>query len=149
MIVQCAKCGAKNRVDERAGSMRPVCGRCGTALPAASTSTSPIVVTDANFADAVLSADVPMLVDCWAPWCGPCRMLGPTIDALAAESGGRYQIGKLNTDENPSTASRFNISSIPTMLIFRHGQLVDRLVGLQSKAAIAAKLAQFSTMASA
>jgi thioredoxin 2 len=138
MIVACPNCGAKNRVDNRAGSMQPVCGRCGTALPAVSA--SPMVVTDESFAHAVLGSDVPVLVDCWAPWCGPCRMLTPTIDALAAEAGGRYLVGKLNTDENPATASRFNISSIPTLLVFHHGKLADRLVGVQSKAAIAGKL---------
>jgi thioredoxin 2 len=146
MITTCPKCGAKNRVDERVGSMRPVCGRCGTALPTTA-ETSPIVVTDATFADVALAGGVPVLVDCWAPWCGPCRMVGPTIDALAAESGGRYRIAKLNTDQNPATAARFNISSIPTMLIFHHGQLVDRLVGVQSKTAIASKLAEFSATA--
>jgi thioredoxin 2 len=138
MVVQCAKCGAKNRVDDRGKAMQPLCGRCGAALPAATS--SPIVVTDGSFADVVLAADVPVLVDCWAPWCGPCRLLTPTIDALAAESGGRYRIGKMNTDENPSVASRFRIDSIPTMLIFHQGKLVDRLVGVQSKGAIAAKL---------
>ena len=138
MIVACPKCGAKNRVDERAGSMQPVCGRCGAALPAANS--SPVPVTDAIFAETVLRSDIPVLLDCWAPWCGPCRMLTPTIDALAAEAGGRYLVGKLNTDQNPATASRFNISSIPTLLVFHRGQLVDRLVGVQSKAAIAAKL---------
>jgi len=138
MIVVCPKCGAKNRVDERAGSMRPVCGRCGAALPAVSA--SPMVVTDATFAQTVLRADVPFLLDCWAPWCGPCRMVAPTIDALAAEAAGRYRVGKLNTDENPGTASRFDISSIPTLLVFHHGKLVDRLVGVQSKAAVTAKL---------
>ncbi len=118
--------------------MRPLCGRCGTALLPASA--SPMVVTDGSFAQTVLAADVPVLLDCWAPWCGPCRMVAPTIDALAAESGGRYRVGKLNTDENPATASRFNISSIPTLLLFNHGKLVDQLVGVQSKAAIAGKL---------
>jgi thioredoxin len=144
MIVSCPKCGAKNRVDDRAGSMRPVCGRCGTALPATG-SASPITATDANFGDVVLAASAPVLLDCWAPWCGPCRMLTPTIDALAAESDGKYIVAKLNTDENPSTASSFNISSIPTLLIFHHGKLVDRLVGLQPKGVIASKLANLAT----
>jgi len=140
MIVVCTKCGANNRLDERSGSMRPVCGRCGAPLPTTA-SASPITVTDGTFADLVLGASTPVLLDCWAPWCGPCRMLAPTIDALAAESGGKYLVAKLNTDENPATASRFKIDSIPTLLIFHHGQLVDRLVGLQPKAAIAGKLA--------
>ncbi len=96
----------------------------------------------------VVGWSIPVLLDRWAPLCGPCRMLTPTIDALAAESGGKYLVAKLNVDENPATAARFNISSIPTMLIFDRGQLADRLVGLQSKSAIAGKLANVSTLAS-
>ena len=82
----------------------------------------------------------PVLVDAWAPWCGPCRMIAPVIDQLASESQGRYKITKLNVDENPMTASRYQIASIPTLLIFRDGQLIDRLIGLQSKPAIAERL---------
>jgi thioredoxin len=138
-IIPCPNCGAKNRIDEtRAQSTQPVCGRCGTKLPA--TSSTPVTVTDATFPTTVLQSDLPVLLDCWAPWCGPCRMIAPTIDQLAAESAGRYRVAKLNTDENPRTASQFRIDSIPTMLIFHHGQLVDRLVGLQPKPAIAARL---------
>ena len=81
-----------------------------------------------------------MLVDAWAPWCGPCRMIAPIIDQLAAESQGRYKISKLNVDENPVTASRYQIASIPTMLIFKDGQLIDRIIGLQSKPTIAERL---------
>ena len=81
-----------------------------------------------------------MLVDAWAPWCGPCRMIAPVIDQLAAESQGRYKISKLNVDENPLIASRYQIASIPTLLIFKEGQLVDRLIGLQSKPTIAERL---------
>jgi thioredoxin len=101
----------------------------------------PITVTDARFEREVLQAGQrPVLVDCWAPWCGPCRMIAPVLDQLAAESGGRYRIAKLNVDENPQTAARFRIQSIPTLLIFKNGQLVDRMVGVQSKQAIASKL---------
>jgi len=136
-IVACPQCGAKNRVDERSQSMRPVCGRCGSPLPAAdagATSGKPLTVTDATFSRDVLASDArPVLLDCWAPWCGPCRMLAPTLEQLAAESNGRYVVAKLNTDENPATARQFQIDSIPTLLIFKGGQLVDRLVGLQPK----------------
>jgi thioredoxin len=98
-------------------------------------------VTDANFKREVLEArGIPVLLDCWAEWCGPCHMLAPVLDELAAESQGRYLIMKLNVDENPIVASQFNIRSIPTMLIFKDGALVDRLVGVQSKQAIAARL---------
>jgi thioredoxin len=147
-IVTCTKCGAKNRVNEReAGAGRqPVCGKCGAALGVKSgaegvDTSKPRTVTDATFAREVLEArDQPILVDCWAPWCGPCRIIAPVLDQLAAEADGRYRIAKLNVDENPQTAARFNIQSIPTLLIFKNGALVDRMVGVQSKQAIAARL---------
>jgi thioredoxin len=121
-----------------------VCGRCGAALGVATGAGDagrPRTVTDATFEKEVLQArGRPVLLDCWAEWCGPCRMIAPVLDELAAEAGGRYLITKLNVDENPRTAARFNVRSIPTMLIFRDGTLVDRIVGAQPKAAIAARL---------
>ncbi len=148
-IQACLKCGAKNRIDERAAGIgQPVCGKCGAKLPeiaasgAEATNGKPQVVTDATFANDVLSASasVPVLMDCWAPWCGPCRMIAPILDQLAAESGGRYKIVKLNVDENPRTSAQFQIRSIPTMLIFKSGQVVDQIVGAVPKQAIAARL---------
>lgn len=139
-IVRCPKCGAKNRIEERGDGVRPVCGRCGTDLPRAAT--TPVEVTDATFAQLVLQAAAqPVLLDCWAPWCGPCRSLTPVIDALAAEATGRYTIAKLNIDENPRVQQQFQIQSIPMLLIFKDGQLVDTLLGAQPKQAIAARLA--------
>ncbi|HVT88617.1 MAG TPA: thioredoxin [Tepidisphaeraceae bacterium] len=140
-IITCPNCGAKNRVDEsRASGGKPICGRCKRELPVASSS-EPLVLNDQTFDAAVKTAgDKPMLVDCWAAWCGPCRMLGPTMEQIAAESAGRWVIAKLNTDENPRTASRFKIDALPTMLVFRNGNMVDALVGLQPKAAIVERL---------
>jgi len=144
-IVICPNCGAKNRVDDsRAASQKAICGKCKRELPSSSAGSTPIVVTDVSFASTLAAAgDRPLLIDCWAPWCGPCRMLTPIVEELAAESAGRYVVAKLNTDENPRTAGQFNISAIPTMLIFKNGQLVDRLVGLQSKVNIVQRLASF------
>jgi len=144
-IIACRNCGAKNRVDEGAARERqPVCGRCGTPLEvgaAAAAAARPITVTDETFAREVLEArGVPVLVDYWAEWCGPCRMVAPVLDELAAESQGRYRIAKLNVDENPRTAAQYNIRSIPTMLVFKDGAVVDRIVGAQPKQAIAARL---------
>ena len=146
-IISCAKCGAKNRVDERAArSLRPVCGKCGAALEAKASADSvdtsrPRTVTDATLARELEQAgDRPVLVDAWAPWCGPCRIIAPVLDQLAAESGGRYIIAKLNVDENPQTSARFRIQSIPTLLIFKNGALIDRMIGAQSQEAIAARL---------
>lgn len=146
MIVACPNCGAKNRVDERAAAQsQPVCGRCGAALPesAPATNGKPQIVTDASFTRDVIEASSarPVLVDAWAEWCGPCRIIAPVLDQLAAESSGRYQITKLNVDENPQTAAQFQIRSIPTLLIFKNGKLVDQIIGVQPKQAIATRLA--------
>jgi thioredoxin len=137
-IVVCPKCGSKNRVDEnRANQLQPVCGKCGEKLPAPTSGGNghPVVVTDATF-DQFIADARPTVVDFWAPWCGPCRMIAPTLEELARESNGRYVIAKLNVDENPQTAGKFHIEGIPTLLIFKSGQVVDRLVGLQPKQAI-------------
>jgi thioredoxin len=138
-IVHCPNCNAKNRVEDRGPGVRPVCGRCGAELPAPAF--KPVELTDATLAEAVRSAGMrPLLVDCWAAWCGPCRALAPVLDSLAAESDGRYVIAKLDIDANPRSASQYGIQSIPTMLIFKNGALVDQLQGLQPKPAILARL---------
>ena len=141
-VVACRNCGAKNRVDEgRLANGEAKCGRCGTKLAAGAHESKPVIITDQTFEREVLQArGRPVLVDCWAPWCGPCRMVGPILDQLAAESDGRYRIAKLNVDDNHQTAARFQIASIPTMLIFKDGQLIDRLIGAQSKEVIAERL---------
>jgi thioredoxin 2 len=142
MMVRCPSCSAINRVplDRIGAGKKAVCGRCKTSLP---TDAAPIVVTDATFAEVVERAAVPVLVDMWAPWCGPCRMVAPAIDALAVEMAGRARIAKMNVDDNPATSSRFGVRSIPTLLVFHGGREVDRIVGVQSKAAIAARLQPF------
>jgi thioredoxin 1 len=91
-------------------------------------------VTDNSFQAEVIESEVPVLVDFWAPWCGPCRMLAPTIEKLAGELGDQVKIGKMNTDENQDTPGGLRISAIPTVLIFHGGQEVDRLVGVNTEA---------------
>jgi thioredoxin 1 len=89
--------------------------------------------TDANFETEVIASPGPVLVDFWAPWCGPCKMIAPTIDAVATEYSGKVRVGKLNTDDNPQVASSYSISAIPTVLLFKGGQIVDRFVGIVPK----------------
>ena len=88
---------------------------------------------DKNFDAEVLQADGPVLVDFWAPWCGPCRMIAPVVEELAGENSGSIKIGKLNVDEAPNSAQTYGVSSIPTLMIFRHGEVVERFVGVQPK----------------
>jgi thioredoxin 2 len=138
-LIRCPSCGATNRVPSaalRAGK-RPVCGKCKTPLAAAA---QPITVTDANFATEVEASPTPVLLDLWAAWCGPCRMIAPVIEELAGELAGRVKVGKLNVDENPSTAGRFGVRSIPTLLVLKGGREIDRIVGVVPKAEIARRL---------
>jgi thioredoxin 1 len=89
--------------------------------------------TDENFQREVLDSPVPVLVDFWAPWCGPCRMIGPTIEELSAENAGTFRVGKVNVDDNNKIAMNYNVSSIPTIMIFNSGRLVQQFMGVQSK----------------
>lgn len=91
-------------------------------------------LTDATFDDEVAKATTPLIVDFWAPWCGPCRMVGPIIDEIAQEHGDKVAIGKLNVDENPGTASKFSVMSIPTIILFKDGEPAKKVIGARSKA---------------
>lgn len=148
-LIRCASCGATNRVAQAKldEGRTPVCGRCKQALSTAAPQ-GPLVVTDATFAAEVERSPLPVLLDAWAPWCGPCRMVGPSVDALAIELAGRVRVAKLNVDENPHTAGRFDIRSIPTMLVMVQGREVDRIVGALPKEAIRARLEQALARAS-
>jgi thioredoxin 1 len=96
--------------------------------------------TDANFDEKVLSSELPVLVDFWAEWCGPCRMIGPIVEEISKEYSGKAVVGKLNVDENPQVASNYGIRSIPTLLVFKNGQLVDKIVGAVPKTSIVSKI---------
>ncbi|MDY6830467.1 MAG: thioredoxin [Thermodesulfobacteriota bacterium] len=129
VIVPCSRCGAKNRVRTDPAGKTPVCGKCRAPLVEGKAPSVPIPVFDRTFQDEVLASAVPVLVDFWAPWCGPCKMVGPMLERLAAKYAGRVKIAKLNVDENPATASRYGVSSIPSLLFFKQGRVVQTLVG--------------------
>ena len=92
-----------------------------------------LAVNDQNFSEEVLKSSLPVLVDFWAPWCGPCRMVAPVVEAVAQEYNGKLKVVKLNTDDSPTTAQQFNIISIPSLFIFKEGKVVDSLVGALPK----------------
>jgi thioredoxin 2 len=137
MLAKCPACGAVNRVPPVGVGRKAVCGRCKTPLSADG---GPLLVTDSTFTEQVERSSIPVLLDLWAEWCGPCHMLAPTIDQLSSELAGRIMVAKLNIDENPATANRFNVRSIPTLLVLKDGREVDRLVGVQPKQEILRRL---------
>jgi thioredoxin 1 len=104
-----------------------------------------ITLSDALFDETVNGSDVPVLVDFWAEWCGPCKMIAPVLEEIAREHDGKITIGKLNVDDNPDTARRYEVMSIPTLMLFHNGSLEKRLVGARSKNQLLAELAQFIT----
>lgn len=106
-------------------------------------SSSAAPVTDASFPTEVLESSVPVLVDFWAPWCGPCRMVAPVVDEIAEQYEGQIKVVKLNTDENPQVASQYGIRSIPTLMIFKDGQRVDMVVGAVPKTTLATTLDKY------
>lgn len=131
-LIRCPVCGTLNRVplEKLRRGLEPVCGQCKSPLPV---SLKPVTVTDRNFASAVERSPLPVLIDIWAPWCAPCQMIAPVIEQLASELAGRVRVAKLNVDENPATAQRFHIQSIPALLLMMDGREVDRMVGVLPK----------------
>jgi thioredoxin 2 len=132
-IVTCPNCGKRNRLPAAAAGVAR-CANCHTALPWLTTA------GDGDFEEVVTTSTLPVLLDLWAPWCQPCRLMAPVLDELAGELAGRVRIAKLNVDDNPVTASRFSVRSIPTLLALKDGREVDRIVGVQPKAEIARRL---------
>ncbi len=123
--IPCPHCLAVNRVPRHRLREDPLCGRCGTALLTG----RPVELTDSNFAAVTRNSDLPVVVDFWAPWCGPCRMMGPQYEIAARDLKGQALLVKVNSDSNPQTAQLFGVRSIPTLIKLRNGQEVARLAG--------------------
>jgi thioredoxin 2 len=131
-ILTCPNCGARNRIRPSARGA-PHCGTCGKPLPWL------VDAQDSTF-DVEARAAVPVVVDLWAPWCGPCRFVSPILEELAREQAGRLKVIKVNVDDNPALAMRFGAQSIPTLVVLRDGQVVDRVVGAMPKDALEGRL---------
>ncbi len=136
-IITCLNCGTKNRVRPRAEGI-PRCSVCHAALPW-------IVETDAGGFDEEIVASIPVLVDFWAPWCGPCRMVSPVVEQIGREYAGRLKVVKLNIDEAPAIAARYAIQSIPQLIVIKDGQEADRLVGAVPPAQLRAMIERHVT----
>ncbi len=144
LTFRCAHCLTKNRIPaEKAGSMGK-CGKCKAALDTkALFIPQPVMVTDGNFEAMVIKSPLPVLLDCWAAWCSACTMVSPVIEELARDWKGRIRVGKLNVEANPLLSARYDLRSLPTLLVFDGGRLKDTLVGALPKPHIAQKLAAF------
>ena len=143
VLIACPQCHVKNRIPMEKLGQTAKCGKCGTAFSIPNTvNDHPVTLTDANFTQEVLQSALPVLVDVWAPWCGPCRMVAPVIEEIAREFAGRVKVGKLNSDENRLIPSQYHIQGIPTLLLFHNGQLADQIVGAVPKQQIVQKLQQ-------
>lgn len=131
-MTACPACGTKNRVPAAANG-KPTCASCKAALP---------WIADAGDSDLAAALDTSQLVllDLWAPWCGPCRMVAPVLEKLAGRYAGQVKVVKVNVDDNPATASRFNARSIPLLVFLRNGTVVDQVVGAQPESALASKV---------
>ena len=134
--ISCSGCGAVNRVPLSRLAEGPVCGRCRRSLGVS----HPIEVSDRTFSSLIAESTVPVLVDFWAPWCGPCRVLAPELEKVAQQAGNKLLVAKLNSDENPATSSAYGILSIPSMVLFENGREKQRLLGAMPAQEILARI---------
>jgi thioredoxin 2 len=143
-MLRCGACRTKNRIPSDKIGLTAKCGKCGGAIETnALLEDKPIVITDGDFESRVIRSPLPVLLDCWAPWCGPCQMIGPIVQELAVQWKGKARLCKLNVDENPQVAAQYKIMSIPTLLIFDNGQLKETITGAAPKNQIEGKMAAY------
>ncbi len=129
VLIRCRSCGTRNRIPVAKLQDSPRCGRCKKPFPPIPVTSRPVMVTDRTFADEVIASPLPVLLDCWAAWCAPCGAMSPVLEDLARAYAGRLKIAKLNVDQNPMTASRYSVMSLPMLLFFRDGKVVDSAAG--------------------
>nr|CRH07302.1 Thioredoxin-2 [Candidatus Magnetococcus massalia] len=131
LLAECPECGATNRIPTAKAGHGARCGKCQEPLPLVGPD-FPVTVGETDFHEQVLHSQLPVLVDFWAPWCGPCRQMSPLLSDFAREMAGKVKVVKINTDENRILANQFSIRSIPALMLFNHGQLKDQLSGSMS-----------------
>jgi thioredoxin 2 len=128
-VLTCPRCGQKNRVKAATAGV-PHCAKCGSPLPWL------VDVSTSDFASSVEASPVPVLADFWAPWCGPCRIVAPAVEKVAADLAGKIKVVKINTDEQPELSNRFGVRSIPTLILFENGSEKDRVIGARPAPAL-------------
>lgn len=133
MIIRCLNCGKKNRIPEERINQKAYCGQCGSSLVLTTHLEQIVEVSDDTFYREVLSCSRAVIMDCWAPWCGPCRSMEPLFKELASQYAGGLKFTKLNVDENPITTAQYSIRSIPALLFFNEGNLVNTIIGVRPK----------------
>lgn len=143
VLIRCQDCGARNRIPVDRLQDKPRCGRCKQPFPPIPITRRPVVVTDRSFSNEVLASPLPVLLECWAAWCAPCGAMTPILDDLAKTYAGRLKVAKLNVDQNPVNASRYSVMSLPALLFFKDGRLVDTATGALPRHAIERHLWRF------
>ena len=143
-FLRCKQCQTKNRIPRSKIGTVAKCGRCKSDIDTRELlQSAPLIVTDANFEETILQSSLPVLMDCWATWCSACATLSPVLETLARDFKGRFRVAKLNVETNPILTARYDLRSLPSLLIFDKGQLKDTLVGALPKEVIFQKMSPY------